>query len=164
MNPIAAQSPATVPAMPVAISLFLIRIGVFVVMGIWTIDKLLNPEHAAAVFKTFYMIPGLGAAAAMGIGIAQALVVLCFLAGAFKSISYSIVLLMHTVSTLSTFARYLDPWSAHNLLFFAAWPMLAALITLVILRRYDTILSFDSLRARKRVHTVPVELKPVGDA
>ncbi len=162
MNPIASHESATVPALPVAVSLFLMRLGVFAVMGIWTLDKILNPAHAAAVFKTFYMVPGLGAAAAVGIGIAQAVVVLCFLAGAFKTVSYSVVLLMHTVSTLSTFGRYLDPWSEHNLLFFAAWPMLAALIALFMLRRYDTILSFDSWRGRKRANLVRTSVSPVA--
>jgi len=48
-----------------------------------------------------------------------------------------IVLVLHAVSTLSSFGRYLDPWK--NLLFFAAWPMLAACITLYLLRDEDTL-------------------------
>ena len=34
-----------------SISLLLLRISVFVVMLIWTLDKFIYPEHATAVFK-----------------------------------------------------------------------------------------------------------------
>lgn len=44
---------------------------------------------------------------------------------------------MHAGSTLSSYARYIEPWEKTNLLFFAAWPMLAALAVLFILREYD---------------------------
>jgi len=47
---------------------------------------------------------------------------------------------MHAVSTLSSFPQYIDAFN--NLLFFAAWPMLAACIALFLLREHDTKLSF----------------------
>jgi len=53
---------------------------------------------------------------------------------------------MHTVSTLSSYAQYLDPFN--NLLFFAAWPMLAACVALFLLRGHDTLLSWDARRPR----------------
>jgi hypothetical protein len=46
------------------------------------------------------------------------------------------VLLLHAVSTFSSYRQYLDPFN--NLLFFAAWPMLAACFTLYTLRDLDT--------------------------
>lgn len=46
------------------------------------------------------------------------------------------MLLLHAVSTFSSFPQYLDPFK--NLLFFAAWPMLAACIALYLLRDLDT--------------------------
>ena len=48
---------------------------------------------------------------------------------------------MHTVSTLSSWRQYLDPFD--NLLFFAAWPMLAACIALYLLRDHDNLLSIN---------------------
>jgi len=56
-------------------------------------------------------------------------------------VTYGAILAMHTVSTLSAFHMYLDPWGPKNLLFFAAWPMLAAIYSLYILRDEDTLLS-----------------------
>ena len=43
----------------------------------------------------------------------------------------------------SSFGRYLDPWTAPNLLFFAAWPMLAAIFALYYLRDLDTKFSLE---------------------
>jgi len=43
-----------------------------------------------------------------------------------------------------TCRQYLNPWQ--NLLFFAAWPMLAACVALYLLRDADTLLSVDAKR------------------
>lgn len=42
------------------ISLLLLRLGVFVVIFIWTIDKSVNPEHASGIFEKFYGLDGFG--------------------------------------------------------------------------------------------------------
>jgi hypothetical protein len=53
-----------------------------------------------------------------------------------KRYTYGLVLVFHGVSTLSSWKQYiLEP----NLLFFAAWPMLAACIALYLLRDLDTL-------------------------
>ncbi len=43
-------------------------------------------------------------------------------------------------------AAALDPLTDANLLFFAAWPMLAACIALFLLCEHDTLLSIGTLR------------------
>lgn len=116
-------------------SLFLLRLGVFVVMLMWTLDKFINPGHAAAIFENFYGLGGLGNALIMGLAAVELLILLAFVSGLFKRFSYGAVLLFHAVSTLSSFRQYLDPWD--HLLFFAAWPMLAACIALYLLRDDD---------------------------
>lgn len=121
------------------VSLLLLRLGVAVVMLAWSIDKLLRPEHAAGVFGAFYGMPGLGETVFYVIGTLQLLVVLAFLAGAWRTWTYGAVLAMHAVSTLSSFRQYLAPFEGPNLLFFAAWPMLAACIALFLLRDLDTL-------------------------
>jgi putative oxidoreductase len=37
-------------------ALLLLRVGVFVVMAVWTADKFLHPEHAMGVFRNFYFL------------------------------------------------------------------------------------------------------------
>lgn len=123
------------------LSLLLLRLGVFVVMFMWTLDKFVNPGHTAAVMKKFYALEGLGTPLIYLLGALQMLLVLGFVLGYKKKWTYGIVLVLHASSTLSSFGQYLDPWK--NLLFFAAWPMLAACIALYLLRDEDTLLSLD---------------------
>lgn len=128
------------------LSLLLLRIGVTIVMGFWTVDKLLNPHHAGKVFKGFYGIEAVGENALALIAIVQGLVVLAFAIGAFKTISYGAVLVMHGISTLASWKQYLDPFD--NLLFLAAWPMLAACVALFLLRDLDQLLAVSTKRSR----------------
>ncbi|WP_421911773.1 hypothetical protein [Marinobacter sp.] len=119
------------------LALLLLRLGVFVVFLFWTLDKLVQPEHAVKVFASFYGLGGLGETAFYIIGIAQLVLILLFVAGLLKTWTYGAILIFHGVSTLSAFAKYLQPFD--NLLFFAAWPMLAACAALFLLRDYDTL-------------------------
>ncbi|MAE73674.1 MAG: hypothetical protein CL675_06235 [Bdellovibrionaceae bacterium] len=123
--------------------LFALRLGVFIVFFMWTIDKFINPGHTVSVFKRYYLIEDLGLQLAYVIGAAQLLLVLGFLVGVKKRLTYGALLLMHSISTISTWQMYLDPWGPKNLLFFAAFPMLAAIYALYILRDADTLLSIQ---------------------
>lgn len=127
-------------ATKLSVSLFLLRITVALVMVVWALDKIMNPGHAGAVFSNFYGIE-IGSAGLKAIGALQLAVIAAFVAGAFKTISYGLVLLMHAGSTLSSWRQYLEPFD--NLLFFAAWPMLAACVALFLLRSDDVFLSFN---------------------
>lgn len=121
-----------------AVSLLTLRAGVFIVMLMWTLDKFVNPGHAGAVFENFYGMAGLGGVLLMVIGAAELLLILAFVAGLWKRWTYGAVLVLHGISTLSSYAQYLAPWE--NLLFFAAWPMLAACLTLYLLRDCDNLM------------------------
>jgi putative oxidoreductase len=125
------------------LALFLLRVGVFIVMFIWTIDKFVRPEHTAAVYEHFYFIGGLSAQASYVIGILEMVIILGFLLGYKKRFTYGAVFLLHAVSTLSSYKIYLSPFEDPNLLFYAAWPMLAACFALYYLRDLDTLWAFD---------------------
>lgn len=115
-------------------ALFALRLGVFVVMLAWTVDKLISPDHATKVFENFYFISSLGPSIMMGIGLIELVIIALFMAGLYKRFSYGFVLVVHGVSTLSSWKQYfVEP----NLLFFAAWPMLAACFALYLLRDMD---------------------------
>ena len=137
-------------------TLLLMRTGIAAVFLMWTIDKFVNPEHAAKVFAKFYKIPGLSETLAYAVGGVQLALVLAFLVGLFRTWTYGIILLMHAVSTFSSWANYLDPWTYPNLLFFAAIPMLSACIGLWLLRDFDTISVDSLLKSRSQQTTVPV--------
>ena len=122
-------------------ALLLLRLGVFVVMFIWTIDKFVRPEHTAKIFANFYFIGGLGNLPVYLIGAVEMAILLGFLAGFKKRFTYGFVLLLHGISTLLAFKQYINPFEGPNLLFFAAWPMLAACFALYTLRDLDTLWS-----------------------
>jgi len=119
------------------LALLLLRLGIFIVFLVWTLDKLLYPEHAAKVAGAFYGLENLGDNIFYIMGLAQLALILAFLAGLFKTWTYGAILIFHGASTLSAFGKYLQPFD--NLLFFAAWPMLAACAALFLLREYDTL-------------------------
>lgn len=120
--------------------LFSLRLGVAIVFLLWSIDKVINPQHGAKVFEKFYGLENLGVDLLVALGVAQFGLIVAFLAGYKQRLTYGLIFLMHLGSTLSSFEKYLDPWN--NMLFFAAFPMLAATWTLYILRDYDTFLTF----------------------
>ena len=117
------------------IPLLTLRLGVFIVMLMWTLDKFVNPAHSAAVFENFYMISGLGPTIFLIIGLLELALIVGFLLGVKKTFTYGAVFILHAVSTLSSWQQYLG---FDSLLFFAAWPMLAACYALFALRDLDT--------------------------
>lgn len=127
--------------------LFLIRISVFIVMCVWTLDKFVNPDHAVMVFQKIYMIEGFSKGLAYLFGALQMIVIIAFLFGYVKTLSYGIVFLMQLAATVAPWKMYMKPWEGENILFYAALPMLAAIFTLFLMRREDTILS-----RKKKLH------------
>lgn len=119
------------------ISLLLLRIGIFIVMLMWTLDKFVRVDHAKIVFEKFYLLTGFENAVMYALAGAELLLIFAFLIGIKKRFTYGLILLLHIASTFSSFKQYLNPFDGANLLFFAAWPMLAACITLYIMRDYD---------------------------
>ncbi|TDJ07520.1 MAG: hypothetical protein E2O68_03465 [Deltaproteobacteria bacterium] len=122
----------------VSVALFWLRVSVFLVMFIWTLDKFLNPAHALAVYQKFYFISPQLDWFIYAVGALEMLIIFAFLLGVKRKYSYGLVLIIHGVSTLSAYKQYLDPFTGPNLLFFAAWPMLAACWVLFYLRDMDT--------------------------
>jgi hypothetical protein len=116
-------------------SLLTLRLGVFIVMIMWTLDKFVNPEHSMKIFDKFYGISGLNEMIPYVVGTIQLILMIAFVAGVKQRLTYGIVFLMHGLSTLSSFNQYLDGFN--HLLFFAAWPMWAACFTLYLLRDQD---------------------------
>jgi len=124
------------------VSMLLLRMSVILVMLMWTLDKFFKPVHAAKVYEKFYFIAGLENTVVYVIGGIEIIILIMFFLGIFKTFSYGAVLIFHSVSTFSAFAKYLAPFE--NLLFFTAWPMLAACLALFLLRKEDTLLQIGS--------------------
>ena len=122
-----------------ATCLLLLRLSVGLVLLVWAFDKILNPDHGGAVLESFYGVSDAGESVVQAFGVVQGLIVLAFLIGFARTWTYGAVLVMHGATTLISWSAYLQPLK--NILFFAAWPMLAACITLFLLRDHDRIAS-----------------------
>lgn len=126
----------------ISLVLLLLRIGIFLMMVIWAIDKFVRPEHGVAVFSSFYGLESVGLAIVYAIGVFQLALFGCFLVGYRQKITYGLVLLLHGVSTVVSFPVYLNTYAGDpescNILFWAAFPVLAACFGLYYLRDLDT--------------------------
>lgn len=122
------------------VGLLLLRITTGLFLLVWSVDKVLNTGHAQQVFNKFYFLE-ITPTIATGLGVAQTLVILAFMAGFKKFWTYGAILAMHTVSVASTWERLIDPYAGGNLLFWAAVPLWAALVLLWLARDRDRMLA-----------------------
>src|SRR2546422_7386100 len=123
----------------VGVALLVLRVTVFLVMLVWTLDKFVEPQHASKIMEHFYFIKGVSDSMIYIIGALELTMLVGFVAGFAKKWTYGLVLLSHAVSTLSSYNQYVHPLVAPNILFFAAWPMLGACFALYYLRDLDTL-------------------------
>ncbi len=122
------------------IGLFVLRLGIFSVFLVWTLDKIFNPAHNSGMIGHYYHID-VSHTLLLGLGIAELAFLALFVSGLFKSLTYGGVLLFHTVTTLASSPRLFPPYEIHQLLYFGSLPMLAACICLFLCRRQDTFLT-----------------------
>lgn len=130
------QAPASLPA-----ALLILRLSITAFFAVWVVEKFVAPEKTVRIWEAFYFVDSLPKEASYGIGVFQALVLLAFTIGFKRFWSTGLLMVMHGLSTLSTYERLMDPYSSVNHLFWAAVPTLAALIALFMLRDYDTLLT-----------------------
>src|SRR5262249_54957206 len=123
----------------VRLPLLLLRLSVFVVMLAWTLMKFVDPARSAGIFRKFYHLPDIGVAVTYTLGGLEVLLLLGFVVGFQKRFTYGAVLLRHGISTVSSHQQYISAFQSYNLLFYAAWPMLAACFALYLLRDLDTL-------------------------
>ena len=121
------------------LSLFVLRISIFVVMLMWVINMLLNPQSTVA----FNSLSGLPDSTVYVVGTIELILVGGFLLGIFKTTTYGAVLLIQAISVFSLIDRFFKPFAGTNLLLFASLPMLAACLMLFFLRKKDTFFSLQ---------------------
>lgn len=123
--------------------LFLTRLSVAYFMGVWALDRIIAPEHADAVAKTFYKIGPLNISAIPQPVLGGILLVLyaAFVVGFKKSITYGLVLLIQLLGLLFIIPNLIPGLESYKLIFVAAWPAFMATLLLYCLRNEDTMLS-----------------------
>jgi putative oxidoreductase len=124
-------------------SILFLRVSIALLVLIWGLDKLVDPEHSLRVSDTFYkgllsfpsLMPILGAA--------QVGVALLAMAGLFRPIVDPVILLINLGSLLGVWRSIVDPWGwvleGTNALFFPSLIVLAGCMVLIAFRDEETL-------------------------
>ena len=67
-------------------------------------------------------------------GAIEFVLILTFVLGVAQRFTYAVIVALHTLSTFAPWARFLQPFTAHTLLFFASFTMLGGCFALYYLR------------------------------
>lgn len=145
-RPTSAAANSDDPRVPLC--LLLIRLAVFLVLFMWNMDKFLHPLQTSRIFLGFYNVGGedpllglsqLSYEVVYLIGAVQLPLLLAFLLGIAKRFVYGAVFVLHSVSTLAPWERFLSPFTSHTLLFLVSFTMLGGCFALYYLRERDVL-------------------------
>ena len=122
--------------------LFLTRLSIFYFMLPWQIMRFTKPESISRISDKYYKfaMPEIGSTIT---GVLMMALLIAFIIGFKKKISYLLVLVLHAVGTLMTIPYLIPGIEGYNQLFLAAIPTVAAMLLLYCLRDEDTMLSID---------------------
>jgi putative oxidoreductase len=129
------------------VGLFIIRLGLGSFFLLWGLDKLFAPDSTIKIFDFFYLT-SISVNTAYIVGVAEIIFSIIFLTGIWKRWTYGLGVLLHGVSTLSTWKQLLHPFGKNHL-FIAALPILLALIALYIMRDQDTLWCLGTKRKKE---------------
>mgnify|MGYP000474684719 CR=1 FL=1 len=127
----------------IRLPLFLTRLSIFYFLLPWQLMRFTKPESASGIAKKYYHLPGLSDSVGLIIGVFWVTLLVAFVTGFKKSVSYGLVFALHVVGILLAFPSYILGTSVYNQLFLAAIPAAAAMGLLWCLRKEDTVLSLQ---------------------
>src|SRR5258708_11417605 len=90
-------------------ALLILRFFLAIFLLQWSIEKLILPDAAARIASSFYgvMLP---VSASYVLGTAELILSLALLFGFYRTISYGLSLLVHTVTVVVSWRQLFDPW------------------------------------------------------
>src|SRR6266542_2468624 len=131
------MSPEIDRRIPAALLILRFFLAIFLLQ--WSIEKLILPDAAARIALSFYGVP-LAVPASYALGVAELILSLALLFGAFRTISYGLSLLVHTVTVLVSWRQLFDPFGLAKVgshLWISTWPTWGAFVALFLLRDRD---------------------------
>src|SRR5262249_6799946 len=105
-----------------------------------SIEKLMLPDAAARIASNFYGVT-LVAPASYALGVGELILSLALLFGFYRTISYGLSLLIHTVTVVVSWRQLFDPWGVAkvgNHLWISTWPTWGGFAALFLMRQWDT--------------------------
>lgn len=112
-------------------------LGIFLLQ--WSIEKLILPAATARIAQNFYGVT-LPTGTAYVLGVAELVLSLALLVGVYRTVSYGLSLLVHTVTVIVSWRQLFDPFGlakVGNHLWIATWPTWGGFIALFLMRRLD---------------------------
>src|SRR5262249_25951549 len=123
---------------PAALLILRFFLGTFLLQ--WSVEKLILPDAAARIASNFYGVT-LVAPASYALGVGELILSLALLFGFYRTISYGVSLLVHTVTVVVSWRQLFDPWGlakVGNHLWISTWPTWSGFAALFLMREWDT--------------------------
>jgi hypothetical protein len=133
--PMSPQLDKRIPA-----ALFILRFFLAIFLLQWSIEKLILPDAAARIARGFYGIT-LPVYGSYALGVAELIVSLALLLGLYRTISYGLSLLIHTVTVVVSWRQLFDPYGLAkigNHLWISTWPTWGGFAALFLMRAWDS--------------------------
>jgi putative oxidoreductase len=132
------MSPESDRRIPAA--LFILRFFLAIFLLQWSIEKLVLPDAAARIASNFYGV-ALEVPASYALGVAELILSIALLCGFYRTISYGLSLLVHTVTVIVSWRQLFDPWGlakVGNHLWISTWPTWGGFAALFLMRAWDS--------------------------
>ena len=132
----------------ISLSLLIMRLGIAAFFGAWTSLKFTRPEWFENVFQNSYGLSFASSDMAAIVGGLQLLLLLAFVLGFKRTLSYGVMVLMQAAGVLASIPNLMNLTQYPNNLMWAAVPALASVVALFILRGYDRY-TIDGMKAAR---------------
>ena len=132
------MSPELDKRIPAALLILRFFLAIFLLQ--WSIEKLMLPDAAARIASGFYGLT-LPAPASYALGVAELILSLALLLGVYRTVSYGLSLLVHTVTVVVSWRQLFDPWGLAkigNHLWISTWPTWGGFAALFLMRQRDS--------------------------
>jgi putative oxidoreductase len=153
------MSPELDNRIPAALLILRFFLGIFLLQ--WSIEKLILPNAAASIARGFYGVT-LPVAASYALGVGELILSLALLVGFYRTVSYGLALLVHTVTVIVSWRQLFDPWGLAKVgshLWIATWPTWGGFAALFLMRAWDT-WTVDGWRQSRSAQPLDVTMRP----
>src|SRR5437016_14229543 len=127
------------PEKRIPAALLILRFFLAIFLLQWSIEKPILPNAAARIARNFYGVT-LAVPASYALGVAELIVSLALLLGFYRTVSYGLSLLIHTVTVVVSWRQLFDPWGlakVGNHLWISTWPTWGGFAALFLMRDRD---------------------------
>ena len=130
-----------------SIALLIMRLSIAAFFGVWSSLKFFRPGWFENVFQNFYGLEFVSRDLSTMVGVVQILIVLAFVLGFKRGLSYGALVAMQAAGVLGSTPNLMNFTQYPNNLMWAAVPALGAAIALFLLREHDGF-TIDGYRRR----------------